>query len=145
MVTKTTIAALYAMSQNGGSFESAGTSRVSTFTLPHDRDVVQFVVAGEPVFSISNIGNHAEFHYDGFSGINVDTDAKFAALDALNYMFEVLNIDAKAMVTDKFYSVEISGPAAEESGGNEILKKFKFSKLHNALEHEKNKTRIRFK
>lgn len=145
MVTKTTIAALYAMSQNGGSFESEGAGRVSIFTLPHDKDVVQFVVAGEPVFSISNIGNHAKFHYDGFSGINVDADAKFAALDALNYMFEVLDIDAKAMVTDKLYSVDISGKAAEESEGNEIIKKFKFSVLHDALEHEKNKTRIRFK
>lgn len=129
MTTNTTVAAIKAMQTVECNFTSSGAGRVTIVALPHDKDTIQFVVAGEPVFSITYVGFIGTFEWAGFSGLNVNQESRLAAIDALNFMFESLKIKAQA--------AEYKGQVS--CSGNDIIdskvrKEFKLIDLHLILD-----------
>ena len=98
----TIIAAIKAMCRTDGVFTSRGADRISIGCLPHDKDTVQFIVAGYPVFSLTFIGHRAEFSCSGFGNPGMTDSEMQQSAGALNFMFEAIGFNGFA-ATDNSY------------------------------------------
>lgn len=138
MPSNTTLAALRAMCNVGGEFASAGAGNVSIVPLPRDKDTVQFVVAGAPVFSIDFGAVEGSLRWQGFNGSAVGMESRSAAVDALDFLFDALEVSASAELVRG--ELQVRGRAVCRGV---IDHTFPLATLHQALEDSKPRQRMR--
>lgn len=106
MTTQLTISAISGMFYEKSRF-SDSSKIVSIFHDPKDSEKIHFAVENLSVFSIAFGEKQALFSWNGLNCEGLSLDAKKAAVDALDFMFETTGVSASAEIIN--FGIHVCG------------------------------------